>query len=58
MNTQLIDSVETARILKIDLLAVGQAVFDDKLHLVNGFMFNRSEVLKLSNNHSYLQTLR
>lgn len=57
MNSLLTTS-EVAFILDVPLLAVGQAVFDGRLHVCEGFTFRETEVIALKADQAYLNTLR
>ncbi len=43
-DKDLISSEEAAKILGVPLLEIGELVFTGKLHLVDGFYLQRSEV--------------
>lgn len=48
---------EAAEILAVELLAIGQIVFDGRLTTVNGWKFYRADVEKLKEDTRYLNSL-
>jgi hypothetical protein len=55
---ELIDSERAAKILDIPILALGQMMFDGKITIYPGFMYNKEEVIEIAKKEDYLKTLR